>query len=199
MQKPAIGDASFGEAYRDLVEAAIRNEAAISTAIGNMETATRNMRKAEEMLREKVRTLPDWVTGEVDKRIEKIVHNTAAQITNNLAAVNEAARRLQVQYENAAKFGVKRMAVACFGSGCIGMIIAMYVAAWLILPAPDVLQREREAEQNVEKLAPLGGNSILSMCKTAQGERRCVRTDERGQQMPFGVGGGETYRIIYGY
>jgi len=192
MENPATGDASFGEAYRDLVEAAIRNEQAI-------ETATRKMRETHEMLRERIRTLPNWVAGEVDKRLEKVVHDTAAQISASLAATNDAARRLQVQYENAAKFAVKRMAVACFGSGCIGMIIGVYIAPRLILPAPDVLQREREAEQNVEKLAPRGGNSVLSTCRTAQGERLCVRTDERGQQMPFGGGGGETYRIIYGY
>jgi hypothetical protein len=79
------------------------------------------------------------------------------------------------------------------------MITGVYVAARLILPAPDVLQRAREAEQTVEKLAPRGGNSILAMCKTAQGDRQCVRTDERGQPTtPFGAGG-ETYRIIYGY
>ena len=79
------------------------------------------------------------------------------------------------------------------------MMICAYVVARLILPPPDVLQREREAEQNVEKLAPRGGNSFLTMCKTAQGERLCIRTDERGQQAPWGAGGGETYRLIYGY
>jgi len=80
------------------------------------------------------------------------------------------------------------------------MITGVYVAARLILPAPDVLQRAREAEQNVEKLAPRGGNSILTKCQTAQGDyRQCVRTDERGQSTAFVGAGGETYRIIYGY
>jgi hypothetical protein len=195
MQKPATGDASFGEEYRDLVEAAIRNEQAI-------ETATRNMRQTDEMLREKIRSLSNWVAGEVDKRLEKVVHDTGAQISASLTAANDAARRAEVQYENAAKFAIKRavqIAVGCFFIGCIGMIIGVYVVARLILPAPDVLQREREAEQNVEKLAPRGGSSFLTMCKTPQGERLCIRTDERGQQTLWGVGGGETYRIIYGY
>jgi hypothetical protein len=193
MQKPATGDFSFEEASLRLVEAAIRNQEVI-------QMATRNMREAEEMLREKVRTLPNWVSGEVHKRLEKVVHDTAAQISASLTDANDAARRAQVQYENAAKFAIKRtvhVAVACFFIGCIAMIIGVYVAARLILPAPDVLQRERQAEQNVEKLAPAGGKSLLSMCKTAQGERLCIRTDE--QQMPFRAGGGETYRVIYGY
>jgi hypothetical protein len=195
MQNLATGDASFGEAYRDLVEAAIRNEQAI-------ETATRNMRETDEMLRERIRTLPNWIANEVDKRLGKVVHDTGTQVSASLTAANDAARRAQVQYENAAKFAIKRVvqiAAGCLFIGCIGMIIGVYVVARLILPAPDVLQRERVAEQNVEKLAPRGGNSFLTMCKTAQGERLCIRTDERGQQTSWGAGGGETYRIIYGY
>ena len=202
MQKPGNRDTSFGQAYRDLVEAAIRNEQAIATAIGNMEAAARNMRTTEQMLQEKVRTLPNWGAGEVDNRLEKVVHDTGAQISASLRAANDAARRAQVQYENAAKFAIKRVvqiALGCFFIGCISMMICAYVVARLILPPPDVLQREREAEQNVEKLAPRGGNSFLTMCKTAQGERLCIRTDERGQQSPWGAGGGETYRLIYGY
>ena len=175
------------------------------------------MRETDEILRQRIQTLPDWVAGEVDRRLAQVVHDAAEQITANvsagLKAENEAARRAKVQYEeaasrakvryeNAAKFSVRRVvgtALGCFVIGCIGMITGVYVAARLILPAPDVLQREREAEQTLEKLAPRGGNSILAMCKTAQGDRQCVRTDERGQPTtPFGAGG-ETYRIIYGY
>ena len=177
------------------MEAAIRNEQAI-------ETATRNMRETDEMLRERIRTLPNWIANEVDKRLGKVVHDTGTQVSASLTAANDAARRAQIQYENAAKFALKRVvqiAVGCFIIGCIGMIIGVYAVARLILPAPDVLQREREAEQNVEKLAPRGGDSFLTMCKTAQGERLCIRTDERGQQTLWGTGGGETYRLIYGY
>jgi hypothetical protein len=197
MQKPPTSDTSFVEAYRNLVEAAIRHEQAIESAI-------RKMQATDEMFRERVQTLPAWVAGDVNNRLEKVVNDAAkqitAQVTGNLTAVNEAASRLLVQYENAAKFAPKSVvltALACFFIGCIGMIIGVYVAARLILPAPDVLQREREAEQNVEKLAPRGGNSILTKCETAQGDRLCIRTDERGHQTLWGTG--ETYRIIYGY
>ena len=113
---------------------------------------------------------------------------------------NDAAKRAQVRYENAARTAIERVvkiALGCFFIGCVGMIIGVYVAARIILPAPDVLQREREAQQNVEKLAPRGGNSVLSMCKTPQGGKLCIRTDERGQPMPWGDGG--TYRLVYGY
>jgi hypothetical protein len=198
MQTPATSDTSFGEVYFNLVEAAIRNEEAIESAI-------RKMQATDEMLRERDQTLPAWVAGEVDNRLEKVVKHAAkqitAQVTSDLTAVNEAASRLRVQYENAAKFAPKSVvltALACFFFGCIGMLIGVYLSARVFLPAPDVLQRERQAEQNVEKLAPRGGNSVLTMCKTAQGERQCVRTEERGQQIFTGAGG-ETYRIIYGY
>jgi hypothetical protein len=186
MRPPATSDTSFGETYRNLVEAAIRNEEAIESAI-------RKMQATDEILRKRVQTLPDWVAGEVDRRLEKVVHDTVAKVTANLTAVNDAAKRLQVQYENAAKFNVRRMAVACFGFACIGIIIGAFIAAWRILPPPDVLQRDRLAQQNVEKLAPRGGNAILTTC----GDRLCVRTDERGQQT-WGAGT-ETYRIVYGY
>jgi hypothetical protein len=198
MQKLATGDHRSDEISFRLHEAAIRNQEAAESAI-------RKMQETDRLLGEKIRALPEWVAGEVDKRLEKVVHDAAdkitAQVTDSLKAANEAASRAQIQYENAAKFAPKsvvRTALACFVIGCVGMIIGVCFAAWRVLPAPDVLRQEREAEQNVEKLAPRGGNAVLTMCKTAQGERQCIRTDERGQQMPFGAGG-ETYRIIYGY
>ena len=218
------GDYPSDEISFRLHEAAHRNQEASEAAIRKMqetdeilrqtiqtlpdasEAAIRKMRETDEILRQRIQTLPDWVAGEVDRRLAQVVHDAAEQITANvttsLKAENEAASRAKVRYENAAKFSVRRVvetALGCFVIGCIGMITGVYVAARLILPAPDVLQREREAEQTVEKLAPRGGNSILAMCKTAQGDRQCVRTDERGQPTtPFGAGG-ETYRIIYGY
>jgi hypothetical protein len=199
MQKRATGDYPCDEISFRLHEAAYRNQEASESAI-------RKLEETDEMLRQRIEALPNWVAGEVDKRLEKVVHDAAEQITPKvtagLKAVIDSANRARVQYENAAKFAPKSVvwtALGCFATGCIGMIIGVYIAARLILPAPDVLQREREAEQNVEKLAPRGGNSVLAMCKTGQGEeRQCIRTDERGQQTPFAAGG-ETYRIIYGY
>jgi hypothetical protein len=238
MEKQATGDYPNDQISFRLHHAAHLNQEAAEAAIGKIretdkllrertEAAIGKMRETDELLRQRIQTLPDWVAGEVDKRLEKAVRDAAEQITVNvtasLKAENEAARRATVQYEeaagrakvryeeaasratvryeNAAKFAVRRVvgtALGCFVIGCIGMITGVYVAARLILPAPDVLQREREAEQTVEKLAPRGGNSILTMCQTAQGVRQCVRTDERGQPTPFEAGGG-TYRIIYGY
>jgi len=200
MEKQATGHYPSDEISFRLHHAAHRNQEAAEAAIGKM-------RETDEILRQRIQTLPDWVAGEVDRRLAQVVHDAAEQITANvsagLKAENEAASRAKVRYENAAKFSVRRVvgtALGCFVIGCIGMITGVYVAARLILPAPDVLQREREAEQNVEKLAPRGGNSIWTKCQTTQGDyRQCVRTDERGQSTAFVGAGGETYRIVYGY
>jgi hypothetical protein len=163
-----IGDHRSDEISFRLHEAAIRNQEAV-------ESAVRKMQETDTLLQEKIRTLPEWVAGEVDRRLEEVVRDTAenitARFTDSLKAANEA-RRAQIHYENAVNFAPKsvvRTALACFVVGCVGMMIGVCFAAWRILPAPDVLQHEREAEQTVEKLAPRGGNSVLGMCKTAQG------------------------------
>jgi hypothetical protein len=189
----ASGGFDFDDASQRLAEVAIRNEEMISTA-------AREMQQITHQLGERVRTLPDWITGEVDRRLVATIQKTATEISARLTDATGAAERAQAHYEKAVKFAVNkivRIALACFVCGCIAMVLGVYISARVILPAPDVLQRQREAEQNVEKLAPRGGNSVLSMCTTAQGKKLCIRTDERGEPNPWGQG--ETYRIIYGY
>ena len=44
------------------------------------------MRETDEILRQRIQTLPDWVAGEVDKRLEKAVRDAAEQITANVTA-----------------------------------------------------------------------------------------------------------------
>jgi hypothetical protein len=183
----------FDTASLRLAEAAIRNEETISTAAREMQQIVRE-------LSERVRTLPDWITNEVDRRLTTAVHTTATEISVRLTDAATAAERAQAHYEKAVQFAVARIvriALACFACGCVGMVLGIFISARIILPAPDVLQREREAEQTVQKLAPRGGNSMLSTCKTAHGDKLCIRTDERGE--PNAWGQDETYRIIYGY
>jgi hypothetical protein len=187
-------DFSFEDAALRVAEAAIRNEEAIATAACNMQAIN-------QQLGEKVRTLPDWITTEVDRRLTATVQRTSTEITAQLTGANDAAKKLQVQYERAAKFALKRIAqiaLVCFGCGCLGMILGVYISARLILPASDILQRQQEAEQAVAKLAPRGGNSILQQCTVGSVSRLCVRTDESGGSKPWGSGS-ETYRLIFGY
>jgi len=189
------GEFPCEDAIRHLVEAALSNEDTISMA-------AREMREIEDQLGERGRTLPNWLATEVDRRLEETVDKTATRICARLTDATSAAVRAHAHYENAVKFSIYkivRIGFACFVFGCIGMVLGVYISARVILPAPDVLQRQREAEQNVEKLAPRGGNSVLFTCETTQGEKLCIRTDERGEPKPFGRGGGETYRLIYGY
>jgi hypothetical protein len=166
------------DTIRDLVEAAISNEETISTA-------AREMREIEHQLGERVRTLPNWVATEVNRRLEETVNKTSTRISARLTDATSAAKRAYAHYENAVKFSIYKIvgiACACFVFGCIGMISGVYIVSTrLILPAPDVLQR------------------VLSTCKTAQGEKPCIRTDERAEPKPIQGGQGETYRLIYGY
>jgi len=99
MEKQATGDYPSDEISFRLHHAAHRHQEAAEAAIGKM-------RETDEILRQRIQTLPDWVAGEVDKRLEKAVRDAAEKITANvtasLKAENEAARRAKVQYEEAA-------------------------------------------------------------------------------------------------
>ena len=166
------------DAIRDLVEAAIKNEETISTA-------AREMREIEHQLGERIRSLPNWVATEVNRRLEETVDKTATRISARLTDATSAAKRAHAHYEYAVKFSIYKLvgiALACFAFACIGMVSGVYIISTrVILPAPDVLQR------------------VLSTCKTAQGEKPCIRTDERAEPKPIQGGQGETYRLIYGY
>jgi hypothetical protein len=196
LDRIAAGQFPFEEANRHLVEAAIRNEETISRT-------AREMREIERQLRERVEGLPDWIAGEVDRRLAAAVNRTGSQVSAQLSGANEAATRAQAAYENAVKFAMWRitlLALICFLVGCIGMIGGLYISARLLLPAPDILQREREAEQTVAKLVARGGDSELTQCAVQGGPSRlCIRTDERDGGSPWKGNHGETYRVIFGY
>jgi hypothetical protein len=189
------GQFPFEDAAQHLVEAAIRNEATISAAAVEL-------REIEQRLGRQVRTLPEWVAAEVDRKLAATVNGAASQISDKFSATSKAAERAQLGYENAARFAIghiTRVALMCFACGCLGMIIGVYISARVILPAPDILQRASEAEEAVKKLAPRGGNSVLTDCPMGDGSSRlCIRTDERDPRIWHQVPG-DTIRLIYGY
>ena len=160
------------DVLQHLVQAAIADQRAISEASKVMLTTAKQLeRDATEY--------PNWVAAEVNRK---------------LAAV-------AADFNKAVRHSIKRVAwiaTGYFFVACVGMVIGVYISARFILPAPDILQRAREAEETVARLAPRGGNSVLEECPTAQGPKLCIRTDERGQsnlwQRP-----GQTLRLIYGY
>jgi hypothetical protein len=90
------------DTIRDLVEAAISNEETISTA-------AREMREIEHQLGERVRTLPNWVAAEVNRRLEETVDKTATRISAGLTNATSAAERVHAHYANAVKFSIYKL------------------------------------------------------------------------------------------
>ena len=137
----------------------------------------------------------------MDRRLAATIATAASQIAAKLTAANDAAEQARTRYEHAARLAINRVlfvALGCFALGALGMIFGVYISARVILPPPDIFQRQRQAEATVAELAAHGGDSILSYCETAKGRKRCIRTEERGSERPWGAAG-ETYRLIYGY
>jgi hypothetical protein len=162
------------DVLQHLVEAANIDQQTISRA-------SKVMLSTAEHLEREVGTLSEWIAAEVRCKLEA-------------AAAG---------HKKAVEFSIKRVAWIALGYfcfGCVGMIFGIYISARVILPAPDILQREREAEATVAELAAHGGNSILSNCPTDKGYKRCIRTEERGLDPAHYWGtSGETYRLVYGY
>jgi hypothetical protein len=70
MQRLATGDHRSDEISFRLHEAAVRNQEAA-------ESAVRKMQETDRLLRERIGTFPEWLAGEVDKRLENVVRDTA--------------------------------------------------------------------------------------------------------------------------
>ena len=73
MEKQATADYPSDEISFRLHQAAHRHQEAAEAAIGKM-------RETDEILRQRIQTLPDWVAGEVDKRLEKAVRTSGANV-----------------------------------------------------------------------------------------------------------------------
>jgi hypothetical protein len=191
-----VKDGQFPEAdtLQLLVEAATIDQQTISDAASKL-------CEIEGRLEQQVESLSDWIAGEVDRRLAATIKTAASQIAAKLNAANDAAEQARTRYERAARVAMSRIqfaALGCFALGTLGMIFGVYISARVILPSPDIFQRQRQAEATVAELAAHGGDSILSYCETAKGQKRCIRTEERGSERPWRAAG-DTYRLIYGY
>jgi len=159
-----VKDGQFPQAdtLQLLIEAAYIDQQTISAA-------ARRLCEIEGRLDQQVRALSDWVAGEVDRRLATTIDTTASRIAAALTAANDAAEQARTHYEHAAQLAISRiqfLALGCFGLGSLGMILGVYVSARVILPPPDIFERQRQAEATVAELAAHGGNSILKYCDT---------------------------------
>lgn len=157
------------------------------------------------ILERQAKTFADRIAAEVNQKLATAADHAADRISLKFRDANAAAEQARITYERAARLSARRIiciSLACFTLGCAGMLAGVGLAVSFILPAPDVIERAREAERVIGLLAPRGGNSLVTTCAQNgnQAARLCVRTDERDNKSILWHGNqGETYRIPYGY
>jgi ElaB/YqjD/DUF883 family membrane-anchored ribosome-binding protein len=206
----------FVSLVRKVGEAALANEEAIEHAVAEMQKVMAALQKTELGFEAQQKSLPQFVSAEVDRKLAQTVDSAASQISARFDDTYQGAERARQSFDDAAerartvtenaeswlRNNIMWSALGCFALGCVGMILGVWLCAQLFVPPSDILQHRREAEQAVAALSPQGGESALGWCDNQDHskKRRCVRTDETMNDSPFTSDGGKrTYRIIYGY
>ena len=184
---------NFEDALQRVIEAALRNEAALTLSAEQLQDLAQD-------LSNQVQSLPVAVSNSVESKLRGAAAAAAIEIQKKFTDADNAADQARERYESSVRFFSAR-SVAYFIAlailVCFGVTLAVFVITRAILPPKDILQQERQAQQAVFDLRPRGGASVITYCTTPTGDRLCVRTDERDPG-PWGSNG-ETYRIIYGY
>lgn len=187
-------DFSFHDALQRVMEAALRNERALNAAAMQLSDLLR-------VATASTTSLPAEVAASVRERLRDAALSAARTMSRHFADADAAALRARRAYEDAARRSRRHVAtwwLALLSASCAGVTLSAILIKDVILPSPDILRREREAESAVAVLRAQGGDAVLTHCSTSDGDRLCVRTDESGSPNLWSRDG-ETYRIIHGY
>jgi ElaB/YqjD/DUF883 family membrane-anchored ribosome-binding protein len=184
----------FVSLVRKVGEAALANEESIEHALVEMQKVIAALQKTERGFEAQQKSLPQFVSAEVDRKLAQTVDSAASQISARFDDTYQGAERARQSFDEAAerarkvtdiaeswlRNNIMWSALGCFALGCVGMVLGVWLCAQLFVPPSDILQHQREAEQAVATLSPQGGESALSWCENQDHSKkhRCVRTDE---------------------
>lgn len=173
------------DALQRVVEAALENQDVAGKAM-------RQVQRSAGLLEDAART--------VDAASRKIPEQVSAKVLETLhfrlREVEEASSLARNSLKNAARVG----AAWFFVSGFLGVVAAIGIGAWIILPSyaelKDLYAEKAELERRVSELKRQYPRMEITVCDP--GSIACVRTVERREEGPYKGRNGETYRIIYG-
>lgn len=180
-----IGDFPHYEILRTLIEAAIRDQRAISASSAALTAAVAK-------IKDQVSTLPEQLSRTLAGPVEKNL------IQHFLGTIN-AAQNATARFEQAASLSVRKLFLlptVCFLAAVFGLLVYVKLA----MPDPRQIQslrlEEARLRHSIALLEREGGKAQITQCRERTKTRPCIRTDER-----YGVFGNDkdTFRIIYGY
>jgi hypothetical protein len=176
------GDYPREDALQKIMAAALQNQDIADQTLEQVRKAAENLKEAAEIIGSAAKSLPK----EVSMSVVEDLHSRLG----NVQQASELARR---SFEQAARTS----AIKFYLSGFLGMVTAICITAWFILPSAATLRALNDEKSRLEEYVADLKRRFPKMEFGKCDGRACVRTIEKKSEGPYGEKG-ETFRIIYG-